>query len=82
MFDDRNKGVILQINTLPIRLRAAREYANFSQEGLAERAGIGMATVSRAERGDGRPTRATIRLWAWACGIDAEWLRTGKPEIG
>lgn len=73
-------GRVPEINTLPIRLRAARESAGFTQAGLAEVAGIGRTTISAAESGAKVPGRATITVWAFATGVDATWLRTGETE--
>ena len=47
-------------------LRAARRAAGFSQEALAERAGLGIRTVQRLESGATRPYPATARLLATA----------------
>jgi transcriptional regulator with XRE-family HTH domain len=71
-------GVVPDINTLPIRLRAAREHAGLDQGELAERAGVARGTLGAAERGQRTPNNATLTLIAWACGVDAHWLRTGK----
>lgn len=65
------------------RLRIAREYAGLEQTELAERAQISRATISAAERGHRAPTRATLALWAWACGVSRHWLETGEaPSPG
>lgn len=73
-------GYVPEINTLPTRLRVSREYAGLSMEQLATRAGISRNTVGRAEGGESTPSRATLMVWALACGVDAQWLRTGKAE--
>lgn len=75
-----NAGVIPELNTLPNRLRVAREHAGFSQSELADRAGVARNTVSRAEGGTHAPSRATVTVWAFACGVDAEWLRNGREN--
>lgn len=46
------------------RLRHARQDAGLTQEALAARAGIGTATVRRAERGEVVPLRMTRRALA------------------
>ncbi|MFD2675003.1 helix-turn-helix domain-containing protein [Gulosibacter bifidus] len=66
--------------TLRTRLRVAREFAELEQGELAERAGISRATISNAERGLAKPNRATLAMWAFACGVDADWLRTGETN--
>lgn len=73
-------GRVPDINTLPIRLRAARESAGFTQAELAERAGIGRTTISAAESGAKTPGRATMTVWAFATGVDTTWLRTGEVK--
>ena len=73
-----NSGVIPEMNTLPNRLRVARDFAGMSQGDLAERAELSRTTVSAAEAGLKTPARATITVWAFACGVDVEWLRTGN----
>ena len=73
-------GAIPPMNTLPNRLRVSREYAGLSQIDLAARAGLAKATVSRAESGTREPSRSTVTVWAFACGVDVEWLRTGHEK--
>lgn len=73
-------GAIPEINTLTTRLRVAREYAGYSQAELAEAAGISRTTVGNAEGGVKHPSRATITVWAFACGVDVEWLKTGYKK--
>lgn len=63
--------------TLPMRLRIAREDAGMEQLELAERSGVSRATISAAENGRTKPSRATITLIALACGVDREWLEMG-----
>ena len=73
-------GAIPEMNTLPNRLRVSREFAGLSQIDLAARAGLAKATVSRAESGTREPSRSTVTVWAFACGVDVEWLRTGHEK--
>lgn len=73
-------GAIPEMNTLPNRLRVSREYAGLSQTELGAKAELSRNTVSRAEAGDNVPSRATVTVWAFACGVDVEWLRTGNKE--
>jgi transcriptional regulator with XRE-family HTH domain len=63
------------------RLRKAREFAALEQTELAGLAGISRATISAAE--NGRPiSRASMRLWALACGVSYEWVETGVHPLG
>ena len=52
------------------RLKKARERALLTQEELAERAGIGTATLNRIERDRVEPHFRTIRKLAKALGVD------------
>ena len=73
-------GVIPKMNTLPNRLRVARDYAGLSQTELSDVAGLSRTTISAAEAGLKTPARATITVWAFACGVDVDWLRTGNES--
>src|SRR4051794_28297052 len=54
-------------------VRRYRRNAGWTQQELAERAQIGMRTISEIERGTGvRPQRETVRLLADALGLGAE----------
>jgi transcriptional regulator with XRE-family HTH domain len=55
-----------------------RKKATFSQEELAERAGVGRATISRLERG-GNASYETIKRLAEALGTERTRL-TQKPR--
>ena len=70
-------GVVPTI-TLPQRLRIAREHAGLEQLALADVSGVSRATISAAENGRTTPSRATISLIAFACGVSREWLATGR----
>ncbi|WP_407919310.1 helix-turn-helix transcriptional regulator [Devriesea agamarum] len=63
-----------------MRIRAAREYAGLEQGELADKAGVARGTLGAAERGYRTPTKRTLTLIAWACGVDSHWLRTGRPQ--
>ena len=80
MTTNPNAGVIPAFNTLPNRLRVAREHAGMSKQELAEHAGLNRNTIARAEAGSHYPSRATVTVWAFACGVDVEWLRTGYEK--
>lgn len=58
----------------PTRLVEQRQRLMFSQQALAEKAGLSVGTVSRLERGLGRPTYATIRKLATALEVEREML--------
>lgn len=73
-----NQGAIPPIEVRH-RLRIAREYAGLEQAELALIMSVTRSTISNAENGRGTPQRTTINLWALACGVPAEWIRTGKP---
>ena len=80
MTTNPNAGAIPPMNTLPNRLRVARDYAGLSQTELSQRAELSRTTISAAEAGVKTPARATITVWAFACGVDVEWLRTGYEK--
>lgn len=80
MTTNPNAGIIPPMNTLPNRLRVAREHAGLSKSELSERAGLNRNTVARAEAGSHDPSRATVTVWAFACGVDVDWLRTGHEK--
>ena len=74
---------VVPVLTFAQRLRIAREHAGLEQTELAERAKIGRATISAAERGHRVPSSATLTLWAWACGVSRHWIETGEaPSPG
>lgn len=56
------------------RIRALRESKGWTQEDLAEEAGIGPATVSRLERGVIEPRVETLRALCEAFDVTADWL--------
>ncbi|WP_083288023.1 helix-turn-helix transcriptional regulator, partial [Dermabacter sp. HMSC06F07] len=72
-------GAVPEI-TLAQRLRIAREFAGLEQTELSERAQISRATISASERGRSVPSRSVLTLWAFACGVDRDWLRTGHKN--
>lgn len=59
------------------RLTVAREYVGLTQGELAERLGVGTATVQRAESGKTTPRRTTFMAWSMATGVDLDWLEKG-----
>lgn len=74
-------GKVPEFN-LSDRVRKAREVTGLSQDELAERAGVGRATLARLESGKGKPRRATIIAIAFATGVDLGWLENGNTPAG
>lgn len=61
----------------PIHLRKIKELRDakgWSQEELAERAGVRRPTITELENGRGNPTLQTIESIANALGVDASYL--------
>jgi len=57
-----------------LQLRQIRERKALSQRDLAQRAGVGEATISRIEQGRVRPRPSTLRKLAAALGVAPEKL--------
>jgi transcriptional regulator with XRE-family HTH domain len=64
----------LEVMKIGTQVKRARERALLTQEELAERAGIGAATLNRIERDRVEPHFRTIRKIAKALGVDATTL--------
>ena len=64
----------MEVVEIGTQVKRARERALLTQEELAERAGIGPATLNRIERGRVEPQFRTIRKIAKALGVDAATL--------
>ena len=78
------RGVI-PVLTDSQRLMVARQHVELTQGQLAERLGVGTATVQRAEAGLTKPRRTTFMAWSLATGVDLHWLETGEapsPDDG
>lgn len=71
-------GTIPDLNTLPNRLRAARELTGMDQGEFAERAGLSRTGVNAAEGGKSTPRRSTLKLWALTSGVPLYWIETGE----
>jgi transcriptional regulator with XRE-family HTH domain len=56
------------------RLRDLRKRRPLTQEQLAERSGVGIATIVRVERNQVEPRGSTIRKLAEALGVEPEEL--------
>ena len=53
MPDDQPQWILIACQQQGDRIREAREYANLTQEKLAEKADLGRSTIQRIEAGDG-----------------------------
>ena len=62
------------------RMKQARVYAGFSQQTLADRAGVTQQVISTLERGITTSCRE-MRSLAQVCGVDFEWLETGNGDM-
>lgn len=74
-------GEIPQIE-LPQRLLLARAYAHLNQTELAGLMGVSRKTIANAESGVKTPLTMTLRAWAYATGVDENWLQTGETPAG
>ena len=63
------------------RLRLARKRRRLSAKGLAERAGISPVTISRLEKGQNEPDKATVRQLAKALHYPTEFFYGDDPEV-
>ena len=60
------------------RLRIAREYAGYDQDGLADAIGVSRNTIGDAEKGHNAVRKIVLNSWAMACGVPVTWLLTGR----
>lgn len=65
---------------LTVRLRQARRAAGIAQSEAAEAVAVGGSTLSRLERGLGRPRRWLLQALADLYGVDYEWLAHGSDS--
>lgn len=63
------------------RRRFSRQRWKLNQDELADRAGIGVATIRRAEGGKFDPRLSTATKLADALHVRVEWLLTGDLDI-
>lgn len=63
-----------------VALAHARETANLGQKAVAERAGTTQQVISGIITRKSRGSEYTAQI-AYACGVDAYWLATGKGQI-
>lgn len=64
------------------RYRAARAWADITQEQLAELLGVDVATIKRREAGTGDPKRAEQIALAHVCDVPAEFVLSGFATLG
>jgi len=66
------------------RLRKALRQSGIRPQQMAYELGVSRNTISNYINGHGAaPKRGMIQQWATVCGVDAEWLETGKaPRPG
>lgn len=66
------------------RMRKAIRVADIGVQEMADYLGVGRNTVSTWINGRITPSTQTVRLWALRCGVDYEWLATGRvpTELG
>jgi transcriptional regulator with XRE-family HTH domain len=64
----------MEVMKIGTQVKKAREQVLLTQEELAERAGIGTATLNRIEKDRVEPHFRTIRKIAKALGVDAKEL--------
>jgi transcriptional regulator with XRE-family HTH domain len=63
------------------RLGLAMEIADIEREDIAAELGVHKNTVANYLRGDTRPSRSVLRVWALRCGVPFEWLETGRSDV-
>lgn len=64
------------------RIRLARRHAGLSQAALASAVGVQRSAVSHWEANEGKhPSVAHMRGLALACGVQFEWLATGRGKM-
>ncbi|QTF71751.1 helix-turn-helix domain-containing protein [Arthrobacter woluwensis] len=71
-------GTLVPVWTVADRLRKAREAAGLEQNDLVRLTGMARGTISAAENGRRKPTKANLNLWALATGVPLEWIETGS----
>lgn len=62
------------------RLALAREVAKVTRKEMADILGVTPQSISNYENGKSAPSKLQINAWAVACGVDVEWLKTGKAQ--
>jgi transcriptional regulator with XRE-family HTH domain len=72
--------LITGVNTLADRTKEARMALGYSQEQLADRAGVSQGTIGNIESGFRKNPRELLAI-ANALGVRPEWLKDGKGEM-
>lgn len=67
--------------TFSTRLRFARQKWRLTQDRLAKTAGVGVATIRRAENEYFEPRLSTVRKLADTLQVRVEWLLTGNEPM-
>jgi transcriptional regulator with XRE-family HTH domain len=65
---------------LKLRVKELREARGLPQAELARLAGCAIPTITRLERGEGRPNRADLERFAAALGVTVEDLIDPAPS--
>ncbi len=70
------------MESIGMRVRRERDRSLMTQAELAEKSGLTQVTISRVEndRGERRPTRATLSALADALNVDVFWLANGDDS--
>ena len=63
-----------------LKLKAAREEKDMTQQALAERSGIRQSVISRLERGNGNPSVRTLQRLAEGMGMRLELAFVPEEE--
>jgi transcriptional regulator with XRE-family HTH domain len=75
--------MLVEVLYIGDRLRDLRKRSLLTQEQLAERSGIGVATIIRVERNQVEPRGSTIRKLAEALNVEPEELvKTSSDDAG
>lgn len=70
-------NILVPMETLATRVKAARTDAKLSQEGLARKVGVSQGLIGQIESGTNQGSKHLPGL-ARALGVSADWLETGK----
>lgn len=73
------RQIITDVKTLADRVRDAREQKGWTQQQLADRAGVSQATIGNIEAGTRSHPRSLLKIAA-ALGRRPEWLQTGRGQ--
>jgi transcriptional regulator with XRE-family HTH domain len=71
------------VATMPFseRLKALREAAGMTQEGLARKAGLSTSTISKLEQRGVDPAWSTVQRLALALGVRVEAFEEDAPPV-